>query len=999
MPGLTKHTVEITRAEHAAVITLAWETGQRYRIGHIAFKGSQFRDGFLDRYLPFHEGDYFSQDQLLQLQQALNGADYFSVVNVMPDIDNAKNGVVNVNVDLAPAPRTIYTGGPFIGTDTGVGLRGGIEKRWVNDRGHKWKNEIVAAQRLKTLTSLYTIPMPGPDQRSFNFGATFRDADTTTSTAHTLELVANETKLWHGWTRVIGLHALTGTFTVGKKGGETDNTIGIEHGRSTLLYPEISLSRKSGDNPTFVRRGWSVTLTARSTVGTLLSSTGFTQFLADGKWIRSFAGNNRWIVRGTAGYTTTKDFSDLPPQLRFFAGGDRSVRGYGFESLGPRNDFDRVIGGKNLLVASNEVEHYFTRNWGMAAFVDAGNAFSGTNISPASRRGPGRAMAFPGRHDPRGRGHAHPQRSRARHPAARGDRTRPMTDTAARTPLPRRRRWWRFALLTLGTLLVLLVAFAWWLLGTTSGLSFALARAQGFTAGALQVGQADGRLIGPLTLTNVRYDDGKGTRATVGSIEVDYALRALLGRTVHVRRLDVEDVSVSLPAPQPDTEAPAPFSLEPPVVMQLDQAHVGKVTIVQEGKPLFASNTLDLAASWTKKGIEVHQLTLRAPDGEANLTGTLAVGKGYRGDGQAQVSWKVGDTRYAGKVVAHSDGAKAKLSISVTEPTLAQVDMDLVQSGDYAWTAKIDAPRFDPKPLLGESSLTALGLHVQGSGDRYGANLTGDADVNEYHLRLTPLRAHFDKDYKTLTLEQLNLATDRFKGALQASGTVDLGASPVSANLTLAWTDLLLPADLVGQDLASQGKVTARGSADAFHVEGAVDVGPPGKLARLALNIDGTPQRIALNTLTVLQAKGKLDATGTLTLQPELAWKLEAKAEHFDPGQLAAGYDGSLDFDLGTEGVLAKAGPHGTLDLRKLIGTVRKREVGGSGELTLKPNRVVNGKLQLNSGNSTVGIDARGDAANDADVRLAIASLGDWVPDAGGKIDGRFNVKGLVAEA
>ncbi|HMH68687.1 MAG TPA: autotransporter assembly complex family protein [Pinirhizobacter sp.] len=386
---LTRHTVEITRAEHAAVITLAWETGQRYRIGHIAFKGSQFRDGFLDRYLPFHEGDYFSQDQLLQLQQALNGADYFSVVNVMPDIDNAKNGEVNVNVELAPAPRTIYTGGPFIGTDTGVGLRGGIEKRWVNDRGHKWKNEIVAAQRLKTLTSLYTIPMPGPDQRSFNFGATFRDADTTTSTAHTLELVANETKLWHGWTRVIGVHALTGTFTVGKKGGETDNTIGIEHGRSTLLYPEISLSRKSGDNPIFVRRGWSVTLTARSTVGTVLSSTSFTQFLADGKWIRSFAGNNRWIVRGTAGYTTTKDFSDLPPQLRFFAGGDRSVRGYGFESLGPRNDFDRVIGGKNLLVASNEVEHYFTRNWGMAAFVDAGNAFSGTDIRPAIGAGLG----------------------------------------------------------------------------------------------------------------------------------------------------------------------------------------------------------------------------------------------------------------------------------------------------------------------------------------------------------------------------------------------------------------------------------------------------------------------------------------------------------------------------------------------------------------------------------------------------------------------------------
>jgi translocation and assembly module TamA len=88
------------------------------------------------------------------------------------------------------------------------------------------------------------------------------------------------------------------------------------------------------------------------------------------------------ILRASAGITSTGDFSALPPQLRFFAGGDRSVRGYGYQAIGPRNSFDRVIGGRNLLVASTEVEHYFTRNWGMAAFVDAGNAFNGTDYRP-----------------------------------------------------------------------------------------------------------------------------------------------------------------------------------------------------------------------------------------------------------------------------------------------------------------------------------------------------------------------------------------------------------------------------------------------------------------------------------------------------------------------------------------------------------------------------------------------------------------------------------------
>ena len=379
---LVTRRVEVNRGERSAVIHLAWDAGPRYRFGEVHYEGSQFKPGFLQRYVPFKSGDYFAQDKLLQLQQALNGADYFAVVNVLPDVDDKKNGVVDVKVELVPAKRTIYTGGPFIGTDTGVGVRAGMERRWVNRKGHKWKNEIVLAQNLKTLSTLYSVPMPGPNQRSFNYGATYRDSNTDTSHSKTLEIVANETRQWHGWVRTIGLHALDGTFTVGQQSGEPDNAPGVEHGRSNLLYPEISLSRKSGDNPIFVRNGWSLTLAARSTVGGLLSDASFSQVTADAKWITSFAGRNRLILRGSAGMTWTNDLSDLPPQLRFFAGGDRSVRGYGYQSIGPKNDFGRVIGGKSLLVGSTEVEHYFSKNWGMAAFVDAGNAFDGTDYRP-----------------------------------------------------------------------------------------------------------------------------------------------------------------------------------------------------------------------------------------------------------------------------------------------------------------------------------------------------------------------------------------------------------------------------------------------------------------------------------------------------------------------------------------------------------------------------------------------------------------------------------------
>lgn len=386
---LTVHRVEVNRGERSAAVHLAWDVGRRYRYGEVRFEGSQFQPAFLDRYIPFKSGDYFDQNQLLTLQQALNGADYFSVVNVIPEVGKAKDGVVDVKVELAPAKRRIYTTGLFVGTDTGVGIRGGVEYRWINRYGHKWKNDIVLAQRLKTVSSQYTIPLPGDNQRSLNFGVNYRDANTVTSQSRTLEFVANESELWHDWVRTVGLHALTGTFSVGKRPNEPESTPGVEHGRSTLFYAEGSLSRKAADNFDFVRRGWSLNFDVRSTASDLFSTARFSEITASGKWIRSFWRTNRLILRGDLGHVWTNDFEALPPQLRFFGGGDQSIRGYAYQAVGPENSYRRVIGGNSLVIASATVEHYFTPRWGIATFVDAGNAFNGTNVHPKIGTGVG----------------------------------------------------------------------------------------------------------------------------------------------------------------------------------------------------------------------------------------------------------------------------------------------------------------------------------------------------------------------------------------------------------------------------------------------------------------------------------------------------------------------------------------------------------------------------------------------------------------------------------
>ncbi|MEX1826364.1 translocation/assembly module TamB domain-containing protein [Luteibacter sp. CQ10] len=547
----------------------------------------------------------------------------------------------------------------------------------------------------------------------------------------------------------------------------------------------------------------------------------------------------------------------------------------------------------------------------------------------------------------------------------------------------------------LGVLLLAVVLGVWWLVGTASGLRFALARAQGFTDNALTVGTAEGRLAGPLDLGNVRYRDGKGMDVRVARAHLDFAFGALLRKRAHVFDLRVDGVDVALPPSSPEPDQPSePFSLNPPIDLVLDKVHVGHVKVTQAGQPLFESNSLDLAGSWTGKGLELKTLALRAPDGQADLAGRLAVGKGYSGNGKASFAWKAGGVDYAGDIEATSDGAKAHTIVKLRLPFVARVDAHLVQSGDFAWTATIDAPRFDPQPLLGEGTLQSLGLAVRGSGDRYGANLTGDVDLNDYRVRLAPMKASFDHAYKRLTLDELTVGSPQVKGSLTASGTVEIAAQPVTADLALAWKNVLVPADVAGQDLASAGKLTFKGGAEAYHAEGDVDIGPPGKLGKFTLNLDGKPESIDLHTLELVQPNGNLAANGVITLQPDMAWKLDLKGKRFDPGQLLAEWDGALDLDLSTEGHLAKDGPLGTLDLRKLDGTLRQRPLRGNGKLVLKPGEVINGNLDLASGSSSIRLDAKGDTSNDATLKLAIASLGDWLPDAGGRLQGDIGAKG-----
>src|SRR5690606_29464816 len=148
---------------------------------------------------------------------------------------------------------------------------------------------------------------------------------------------------------------------------------------ATLLYPGINLSWQRADDTLFPRRGISASLDVHGAPESALAETSFVQATFGIRTVLPLGGRGRLLLRGETGVTEAQAFNDLPPSQRFFTGGDRTVRGYGFQDLSPENEFGDDVGGRYLLVGSVEVDYLVFGNFGLAAFFDTGNA---TNTSP-----------------------------------------------------------------------------------------------------------------------------------------------------------------------------------------------------------------------------------------------------------------------------------------------------------------------------------------------------------------------------------------------------------------------------------------------------------------------------------------------------------------------------------------------------------------------------------------------------------------------------------------
>ncbi|WP_281270146.1 autotransporter assembly complex protein TamA [Billgrantia lactosivorans] len=411
--------MEVRPFDESARLYLTLDSGRRYAFGDIAIRGSHIVQERLRNLAPFEPGEPYRAGEVARYAQRLGQTNWFGSVSVRPRLDARRElalapptlgwwNVVETEGDAAlpqaPSSRTAMTPGPRLSapaletvsrlneperpdmpidvvlapadrhqfetgigyaTDVGPRLQFGWNQPWINRYGHSLEHDVFLSQPEQHLTGTYLLPLDDPlrDQYRLQYGLRHRDNEDTQSNEATVEL-ARRWEFDNRWVQTLFVRATYEDFT---QGGEDESVF--------IYYPGVSWARTRTRDPRFPTWGDRQRVTLEYSDTSWGSGADFLRMTGNTEWIRMLGDDLRFVGRLALGAIETSDFSQLPPSLRFFTGGDRSVRGYAYETLAPRNEEGLLRGGQQMLAGSVEVQRRVTGDWWGAAFVDTGDAF------------------------------------------------------------------------------------------------------------------------------------------------------------------------------------------------------------------------------------------------------------------------------------------------------------------------------------------------------------------------------------------------------------------------------------------------------------------------------------------------------------------------------------------------------------------------------------------------------------------------------------------------
>lgn len=359
------HQVLVHPQDYAADVILSLNSGPRYKFGEVTLDSDRPVERILRPLLKIKPGEPYLASRLAELSRSLSNTGYFKRVDVLPNVSKANaEHEVPLTITLQAKANNEVEVGIGYSTDEGPRVSTSWEKPWINSLGHSLKTNLKISAPKQDISVVYKIPRGHPLNNYYTIQGGYQMLDQKdTKSDRLVASVHRWDKDTDGWTRDVFVRAEHESYTQGSQKDE-----------SFLLIPGVSYSRVRVRGGLDAYWGDAQNATLEVSDPTWGSDTRFVRFMGRTKWLRSLDEKQRVIARAEQGAVWVDEIYDLPPSLRFFMGGDMTVRGFSYESISPRDKDGSLIGGKYATALSLEYDYKIAEKWRLATFVDTGTS-------------------------------------------------------------------------------------------------------------------------------------------------------------------------------------------------------------------------------------------------------------------------------------------------------------------------------------------------------------------------------------------------------------------------------------------------------------------------------------------------------------------------------------------------------------------------------------------------------------------------------------------------
>lgn len=371
--ALTLHvsyTATIFPGQTQARLTFTVETGPDAKFGPAIFAGQKtVETAYLDKLVPWNEGDCFKRKKLDTLRDKMLSGGLFSQADVVTGAINPDTGAVPVTVHLKEkALRTVKAGLSYY-TDEGPGATLGWEHRNLLGEAEKFNADLALSSLEQSLDLALNKPFFLRDDQSLTLSAAL---DRQNTDAYEELGIGTGFRINRKFTKKLSGSA-GADFTLTRITEEDDNTT-ENYG---LVSGAVSVVFDTRDDTLDPHKGVLARAEIQPFVDAFGESAPFLKSTVSASAYHAIHKRTVLAARAKLGSIAGAHAQDVPATERFYAGGGGSVRGFGYQEIGPFDGND-PLGGRSLVELSTEARFKITSKFGAVLFVDAGNVAADT---------------------------------------------------------------------------------------------------------------------------------------------------------------------------------------------------------------------------------------------------------------------------------------------------------------------------------------------------------------------------------------------------------------------------------------------------------------------------------------------------------------------------------------------------------------------------------------------------------------------------------------------